>query len=369
MCTLSIVIPSYNEKPNIEPLFRLVSDALPDDFEYEVIFVDDSSDDTPQFLEEFSRREPRVRYLHRTDKTGLASAVIEGFAMAKGEVIAVMDADLQHPPSLLPAMYAAVAGGADIVLPTRFSAGGGSEGLSPVRTLASKSARLASQIFLKAMRKVTDPMSGFFMLRRSVIQDVRLEPLGWKILMEILVMGKYRSVVEIPFTFEKRHAGESKLSCAVTAHYFMHILSLVRRSERDRRFFLFALVGLSGVVVDMLVFWATRAWWTPSINAAATISAIVAMVSNYFLNRTITWRQANKDRACHEFARYVATACAGIGIKNVCIIFLVRLGLSGGWSNLAGIAVACLWNYTIDTMWVFREDAGSGEESVVYLRR
>lgn len=369
MSILSIVVPTFNEKPNITPLLQEIDRALVGVAEYEVVFVDDSADDTPSFLHELSQKNPRVRYLHRENGSGLASAVIEGFRLAKGDVIAVMDADLQHPPSLLAPMFRAVGENADIVLPSRYISGGDSGGLSFIRMLASKSARLAAQIFLKSMRRVTDPMSGYFMFRRTVIEGVRLNPLGWKVLMEVLVLGRYHTVVEIPYRFEKRNAGESKLSFKVTAQYFLHILTLVMRSERDRRFFLFSLVGLSGVVVDMLIFLAVTSWWDVSVNAAATISAAVAMVSNYLLNRSVTWKRENKRNVYHEFAKYAAVNCAGIGIKNGFVYFLVRLGLSGVWSNLIGIAAACVWNYIWSCIWVFRSKEGDERNAVVYLQK
>ncbi|MCC8180201.1 MAG: glycosyltransferase family 2 protein [Planctomycetes bacterium] len=365
---LSIVVPSFNEKPNVLPLLAAIDNALGGVVEYEVVFVDDSSDDTPALLHKLYQENPRIRYLHRENGDGLASAVVEGFGLAKGDVIAVMDADLQHPPSLLAPMYHAIQENADIVLPSRYVNGGGSEGLSFIRMLASKSARVAGQIFLKSMRKVSDPMSGYFMFRRSVIDGVRLNPLGWKVLMEVLVLGKYRTVVELPYHFEKRNAGESKLSFKVTLQYFMHILSLVVRSERDRRFFLFALVGLSGVVVDMAIFIACTSWSSISINAAATISAVVAMVSNYILNRTVTWKSKSKNIS-REFAKYAATSIVGIGIKNVCVYLLVRIGMSGIWSNLIGIVVACVWNYFLSSVWVFRSGEKNGSDEIVYIQK
>ena len=354
MGLLSLVIPTFNEKPNIEPLLQEIDKALVGVTDYEVVFVDDSTDDTPSFLHDLSQKNGRVRYVHRKNGTGLASAVVMGFSLAKGDVIAVMDADLQHPPSLLSSMFQALGENNDIVLPSRYVSGGGSGGLSFTRMLASKSARLASRLFLKSMRNVTDPMSGYFMFQRSVIEGVPLNPLGWKILMEVLVLGKYQSVVEIPYGFEKRNAGESKLSFKVTAQYFMHIFSLVARSERDRRFFLFALVGMSGIIVDMAVFLALTSMFTLSINLAATVSAASAMISNFLLNTNMTWKNREKQRVDKEFSRYAVTNCIGIGIKNLFVYFLVRLGCSGVWSNLVGIMAACLWNYRMDSHWVFK---------------
>lgn len=367
MSMLSIVVPSFNEKPNISPLVESIDKALAGVADYEVVFVDDSKDDTPAYLEELSKTNPRVRYLHRENGSGLASAVIEGFALAKGDAIAVMDADLQHPPHLLADMYREIQDQADVVLPSRYIGGGDSEGLSFIRTLASKSARLAAQIFLKSVRKVSDPMSGYFMFKRGVIEGVRLNPLGWKILLEVLVLGHYKTVVEIPYRFEKRTAGESKLSFKVTLQYFLHILTLVARSERDRRFFLFAAVGLSGVVVDMAIFLACTAWWHLSLNAAATVSAIIAMVFNFLLNRGITWKSSQKQSVYDQFPKYALINIIGIGIKNIFVYILARAGLHGILCNLIGIAAACVWNYILCNRWVFRSQAKN--EEVTYIQK
>lgn len=369
MCTLSIVLPTYNEKPNLCPLLAEIDQALAGVTKYEVIFIDDSTDDTPAFLHELSAKNPNIRYLHRKNGSGLASAVIEGFRLARCDIIAVMDADLQHPPKLLALMYSSIMENVDIVLPSRYIKGGNSEGLSFLRMLASKSARLAAQIFLKSMRRVSDPMSGYFMFRRKVIEGVRLDPLGWKVLMEVLVLGHYRKVVEIPYRFEKRNDGESKFSFKVTIQYFLHILTLVARSESDRRFFVFALVGLSGVVVDMLVFLAGISWLHLSINPAATLSAAVAMVSNYLLNRGITWKNTAKGNTYHQFAKYALINGAGIGIKNIFVYFLVRAGFAGIWSNLVGIIAACLWNFLLNDLWVFRSNEDSDGNTVVYVQK
>lgn len=357
---LSIVVPCFNEKPNIEPLLREIDKALANVVEYETVFVDDSSDDTPALLAEIAQKDPRVRYLHRENKGGLASAVVDGFALAKGDVIAVMDADLQHPPALLATLYEKIRDGADVALPSRYVDGGGSGGLSFLRMLASKSARLAAQIFLKSMRNVTDPMSGYFMLKQSVIDGVKLNPVGWKILMEVLVLGHYRTVVEIPYHFDKRFAGESKLSFKVTVQYFLHILSLVARSERDRRFFVFLMVGFSGMLLDMFLFWSITSHKKDiSINLAATASACISLVSNYLLNRNLTWKSQRRPDALGEFKSYAIVNGMGIGIKNIVVFILVRFGFPGLLSNFFGIAGASMWNFILNDRLVFRSKKDS----------
>ena len=228
---VSIVIPTFNEKNNVEPLFNKIQSSLKGICEFEVIFIDDSTDETPLVLEKLSQDQRNARYQHRTIRKGLASAVVDGLLLAKGDIITVMDADLQHPPSLLPEMYHAILDGADIVLPSRYIDGGEKEGLSLFRQIASSTAILFGRILLKSLRKVSDPTSGFFMMRKDVIKEKKLKPVGWKILIEILVMGQYETVFEIPYVFQKRNANESKMSLKVTLLYFLHIFMLIFRSE------------------------------------------------------------------------------------------------------------------------------------------
>ncbi len=349
---LSIIIPTYNEKNNIRPLLTLISEALAS-VEYEVIFVDDSKDETPQILAEVSSQDSSVRYLHRTGEMGLASAVVRGFAMAKGDIIAVMDADLQHPASLLPQMLALIDQGADIVLPSRYIAGGGSEGLNMMRTIASKGARLLCQVFLTSMRRISDPMSGYFMMSRDVIEGVDFHPVGWKILMEVLTLGRYYNVAEISYSFEKRNAGESKLTSRVMFEYLLHIGLLVLRSERERRFYLFACVGLSGVAVDQIVFSIISSAFLLPLHLAATLSGCVAMVSNYLLNCRMTWRNQRQDDTVREFLQYAVVCAAGMSIKNIVAYLFSLAGMENMWCNFLGILIASLWNYFISDRWVF----------------
>lgn len=226
---LSIIIPTFNEKDNLRPLAQRIDAALHGVTEYEVVFVDDSVDDTPALMEVMSNEDRRIRYRHRSGEKGLASAVVLGMGMAKGEILACMDADLQHPPEMLATMYRAILSGADIVLPSRYIDGGGDEGLNAFRKLASNTAKWIGVALLKPLRHVSDPTSGFFMMRSAVVKDRPLNPLGWKILMEVLVMGDYGKVVEIPYSFVERNAGVSKMSLKVTLQYFVHVFSLMKR--------------------------------------------------------------------------------------------------------------------------------------------
>ena len=232
MSKISVVVPTYNESENVGNLTNQIDYALRG-IDYEVIFVDDSTDNTPDAIKKVIEENPNVRMEHRETEKGLATAVLEGFKLSRGDYIAVMDADLQHPPAILRSMYAVMETGVDFCVPSRFIPGGSDGGLGPYRKLVSGVARYIGKIMLPSLRKITDPTSGLFMFRRSVIEEADLRPIGWKIMVEVLAMGNYRSVVEIPYKFQARPAGESKLSSKVTLEYLKQVAELTRRGKKQ----------------------------------------------------------------------------------------------------------------------------------------
>lgn len=233
MSMISIVVPTYNEKDNVGNLVNQIDYALRG-IDYEVIFVDDSTDETPEVIKKVMEENGRVRLEHRTEEKGLATAVLKGFSLSKGDYVAVMDADLQHPPKILKSMYAVMETGVDFCVPSRFIPGGSDGGLGPYRKLVSAVARYIGKILLPCLRKITDPTSGLFMFRREVIDGADMRPIGWKILVEVLATGTFKTVVEIPYKFQARPAGESKLSSKVTMEYLMQIKDLMKRGKKQR---------------------------------------------------------------------------------------------------------------------------------------
>ena len=225
MAVLSIIVPTYNEAETIGRLVGRISGALAG-LDHELVFVDDSTDGTDKILAEMARRAPRLRVVHRASRTGLASAVVDGIALARGDVLSVLDADLQHPPEVLPALVRAIQDtGADLAIGSRYIPGGGSEFTLPRRVI-SRGAIALAQILLRRARSVSDPVSGFFAFRRRVVEGVALRPLGYKILLEILVRGRISRVVDVPYHFEARPAGQSKLTMAQNWAYLRHLFIL-----------------------------------------------------------------------------------------------------------------------------------------------
>lgn len=233
MSKVSIVVPSYNEKDNVVNLVEQIDEALTG-IEHEIIFVDDSTDNTPEVIEGLMKEKSHVRLKHRDDEKGLATAVILGFKMAEGDYLAVMDADLQHPPAILRSMYAAMETGTDFCIPSRFVPGGSDGGLNWYRKFVSWTARYIGKILLPCLRKITDPTSGLFMFKREAIAEADMRPIGWKIMVEVLATASYSSVIEIPYSFQDRTAGESKLSSKVTMEYLKQVFELMKRGKKQK---------------------------------------------------------------------------------------------------------------------------------------
>ena len=233
MSKLSIVVPSYNESGNVERLVSQLDEALKG-IDHEIIFVDDSTDDTPDVIRKIMENNKGVRLEHRTEEKGLATAVIKGFSLAEGDYLAVMDADLQHPPKVLRSMYAVMETGVDFCVPSRFIPGGDDGGLNLYRKFVSGTARYIGKILLPCLHKISDPTSGLFMFKKEVIDGADMRPIGWKILIEVLATGTYTTVVEIPFKFQDRTAGESKLTMKVTLEYLKQVFELMGRGKKQR---------------------------------------------------------------------------------------------------------------------------------------
>lgn len=233
MSKLSIVVPSYNESGNVENLVKQLDDALIG-IDHEIIFVDDSTDNTPDVIRQIMENNKGVRLEHRTKEKGLATAVIKGFSLAEGDYLAVMDADLQHPPKVLRSMYAVMETGVDFCVPSRFIPGGDDGGLNLYRKFVSGTARYIGKILLPCLHKISDPTSGLFMFKKEVIAEADMQPIGWKILIEVLATGTYESVVEIPFKFQDRTEGESKLTMKVTLEYLKQVFELMSRGKKQR---------------------------------------------------------------------------------------------------------------------------------------
>jgi dolichol-phosphate mannosyltransferase len=351
--SVSIIIPTYNERENISPLVERIDRAMsPRD--YEVVFVDDNSrDGTAGLINSLSDRYP-VRAIVRKDERGLATAVIHGIKHSDGDTIVVMDADLQHPPEVIPALLNNLESGADIAIASRYVKGGGMKEWGLTRRIISKGAIMLAHLLLPATRKVKDPMSGFFAFKRQSLGGSRLNPTGYKILLEILIEGKFRNVAEVPFTFENRSGGESKLNAGQQIEYLKHLFSLMRRTGELLRFFKFCLVGASGVGVNLGIFaLLTRFGGMKKQDfLALAIATELTIIFNFTLNEYFTFRDRRSPGASFflRLLKFNIICIAGAGVQAGVYALLYHVwGLYDLASYVIGIIIATLWNYVLNT--------------------
>jgi len=353
---LSLILPTYNERHNIAPLVERIGRALAG-LSYEVIFVDDSTDGTDRVVARCAATDRRVMLIHREGRGGLATAVVAGMRRASGGLLAVLDTDLQHPPEVLSLLVeAAEHTGADVVIASRHISGGGVRAFSLPRRLASRLAAGLARLLLSRARLVSDPMSGFFVVRREVIEDVPLRPIGYKILLEILVRGRLSRVAEVPYLFEARSAGQSKLTLRQQREYLEHLARIVGVQPDDLRFAKFCLVGASGVLLNTGMLWLlTRAGlhylW------AGVAATLCATTSNFLLNDRLTWRERSSPTPRVLLARYlqywIVTGIAS-GVQLSLLFGLTTIGVPYLLSNLVGIAAGTLWNFLTNGRWTWK---------------
>jgi len=345
---LGVVIPTFKEAPNVRPLLAKLETAL-QGVVWQAIFVDDDSPDgTAATVKAIAAVDPRVICLHRIGRRGLAGAVIEGAMASAAPFVAVIDGDMQHDETLLPQMLEALqAGRADIVVGSRYLAQAGSDAsaLGATREAGSRLANWLGQRVLRA--KVTDSMSGFFMIRRELVEAVApaLATSGFKVLFDILASQKTPPrYLEIPYEFRARVAGDSKLDEGVVVQYLGLLLAKLSRDVISPRFIMFALVGASGVAVHLVIL---RSLLHYGFSAAQLTAALGAMTSNYLINNAVTYRDRRK-RGLDLFVGYFkfVLLCSVPLAANVAVATMVfERGPSWWVAGVAGAVVAAVWNY------------------------
>jgi dolichol-phosphate mannosyltransferase len=357
---LSIVVPTYNESENIVELVTRIEQCLGTEG-WEIIFVDDDSkDNTAEIVRALGKKDLRVRCLQRVGRRGLASACIEGMLASSGDLVAIMDADLQHDERILPQMIEKIdVHGADIVVATRYSLGGTTGDWDSSRKKISRFATSVSRTIIND--QVTDPMSGFFMLKREVINSVvhGLSGIGFKILLDILATARNKGlcIEEVPYTFRNRFKGESKLDQQVVWEFGMLLADKLFGRIMPVHFIAFSLIGGFGMLVHLLILTVLFQGLEMPFPVSHTIAALVAMVFNYTLNNELTYR----DRRLRNWAWFkglvVFVLCCSVGITaNVGIATYVFKSHSQ-WiiAALSGIMIGAVWNFAATRFYAWRE--------------
>ena len=348
---VSIIVPTYNERENLPILVERIDKALKNKYSYEIIVVDDNSPDrTWEVALKLAGKGYPVKLVRRPGKLGLGTAVLDGLKKANGVYVVVMDADLQHPPEVLPKLLdKALKEKADIVVASRYIQGGGVEGWSIIRKIISKGATLIAKILLPQARRTTDPMSGYFLFRKEIIEGIELNPLGYKILLEILVKAKYSKVVDVPYVFHRRLHGESKLGVGEMWKYIKHVLRL-----SEYRPIKFAIVGASGILVNEGVLYLTLNMGLS--EAVAGIIAIEASIlSNFTLNDLWTFRSRRRGSLLWRLVKYhLSVALGAIVMYSTYLTLTLLVGLSPYLSMFIGILLGFIANYSLSEIIVWR---------------
>jgi dolichol-phosphate mannosyltransferase len=352
---LTLVVPTRNERDNIEPLIerlRLVLAGIT----WEVIFADDdSTDGTIAEVTRLARLDRRVRLLHRIGRRGLASACIEGVQASTARYVAVMDADLQHDETILPRMLAALkTEPVDLVVGSRYVPGGGIGEWNATRANISDIATRLGRLVLKA--EIADPMSGFFMMRREIFDDaVRgLSAMGFKILVDLVASSPTPlRIKELPYQFRARVAGESKLDTQVAWEFLMLLADKMVGHIVPIRFVLFSIVGVIGLIAHLVVLWLALNVAQAGFPIAQGLATGIAMIGNFTLNNLFTYSDRRLRgwrfvRGLVSFAVICGVgAAANIGVAS----FLFDSQHSSWWfAGVAGAAMSSVWNYAVSSV-------------------
>jgi len=356
---LSVVVPTYNEAENV-PLLVAKLDTVLAGVRWEAIFVDDDSrDGTARVVRNLAKTYPNVRVVQRIGRRGLSSACVEGALASAAPYIAVMDADLQHDEKLLPRMLEALRkDDTEIVVGSRFVSGGSVGEFAANRVQISKMGARLARLIIK--QDLSDPMSGFFMLRRDVFERVvrRLSAKGFKILLDIFASSpRPLKTVELPFTFGSRIKGESKLDTMVAWEYLMLLLDKMFGSYVPVRFLMYLGVGTLGLGVHFVTLWFTYKYRQMGFELAQSIATLLSMVFNYWLNNVITYRDQRLKgmRFVYGFFSF-AIICSVGALSNIGVASYLFAEESRSWwlAGIIGGVFGAVWNYAMSSVFTWR---------------
>ncbi len=363
---LAIVLPTYNESGNVGPMLERLETALAG-IRYEVIFVDDDSPDgTADVVRRMARTRDNLRVLHRIGRRGLASACIEGILAASAPFVAVMDADMQHDESILPEMLRRMSEERlDLVVGSRNIAGGSMGEFARWRVKLSQLGKRLS--LMGAEHELSDPMSGFFMVRLSSFECYahRLSAIGFKILLDIVLSaGPGLRIGEVPYCFRQREHGESKLDVLVGVEYFELLVDKHLGNLVNVRFVLFGMVGALGVAVHLLILNSLLRTGGMSFAKAQTTATFLVMILNFVLNNSFTYR----DRRLRgwKFLGGLMTFCTACGLGVAANVAIANEAFHHGmpwWlAALTGLLFSSVWNFGVTSMTTWRQERRSSEQ-------
>jgi len=360
MYELTVIIPTYNEESNIERIITAVDMVFTQhNIRGEILVVDDNSPDrTVELVTRLKKTQSNLNLLVRTEDHGLSQSVVDGFSHAESTIFLVMDADLSHPPALIPKMYDLIQEGSDIVVGSRYLKGGGIKKWPLKRRIISLGATFLGRLLLPDM---TDPVSGFFAVKKGVVAHAHLKPRGYKILLEVLGKGTWEQAKEIPFEFVDRATGTSKLTFRTILEYGRQVIDITTYSllyrtggvwQEWKRFFKFGLVGLSGIVVNEGILICLKEYAGFSIPASSFFAIELSILNNFIWNDLWTFKSQKQPKLSIWYHRLLSFQIVSVGgaVINFSILngLTIIMGIDYRVSNIIGILIAFGWNFLVN---------------------
>jgi len=360
MYDLTVIIPTFKEESNIRNIINEVDAVLnQNNLKGEILVVDDNSPDgTISIVNEIKKFKFNVNIIVRLADHGLSQSVADGFAHASSEIFFVIDADLSHPPSLIPVMYTEIIKGNDIVIGSRYITGGGIKKWPLKRRIISLGATFLGRLLFP---DISDPVSGFFVVKKKVVDKAPLKPRGYKILLEVLGKGFWEKDKEIPFEFVDREIGSSKLKLITVIEYAQQVFDIALFSlshhqsaagKEYKKVFKFGIVGISGIFVNMGVLW----YLTEYIGLYYLVSSLFAIelsiLNNFIWNDLWTFKSEASNELSNRWDRLIAfhaVSAGGLVINLGTLFLLTSVGeMYYLISNIIGILVAFAWNFIMN---------------------
>ena len=351
---LSLIIPTYNEKENIQKLLKKIY------FEFEVnkingeiIVVDDGSPDgTGEIVEELKTKYNTLQIINRKGKLGLSSAILEGFSKAESEILGVMDADLSHPSKKINEMYQAIKkDDFDLVIGSRYIKRGKIKGWNFKRKLMSKTATLLARVFTS----VKDPMTGFFMIKKECIKGKKLNPKGFKILLELIIKADYKKIKEVPITFINRTKGKSKAGANEIIYYLKNLIGyLPYKKNIIIEFFRFAFIGFIGTIINLLVLYFLTEFLEVYYMISAVFAFVIAATNNFIFNKIWTFKEKIKLNLGKKYLQFFFVSLIALFV-NLFFLYTVTefLGIYYLISQVIAIGIALSVNFLGNKIWTF----------------
>jgi dolichol-phosphate mannosyltransferase len=359
MYDLTVIIPTFREEANIRNIITEVDAVFKKNaLNGEILVVDDSSpDNTIAIVNELKTTKENLSLLVRTSDHGLSQSVADGFTHATSDILVVIDADLSHPPALIPKMYEEIRAGSDVVIGSRYMEGGGIKKWPLKRRVISLGATFLGRLLFP---DITDPVSGFFAIRKNVVAGAKLKPRGYKILLEVLGKGRWERDREIPFEFSDREIGASKLNAKTITDYAGQVLDITLYSfahhesaawREWKNVFRFGIVGLTGVVVNLVIL---NLLLLAGISGyvALFVAIAVAILNNFLLNDLWTFRDSARRISTSIWQRlwlfYTVSAGGAVINYGVTLILAHFLLMNISLADLIGILVGFVWNFLLN---------------------